>query len=92
MEEEEDIKRDSVIFLDNQLPDQEEAVQAVDADVGRDTNRVHPCTSLVSMQPIRPDKKKYYSLQIFQFGSISAASSNSSLEDSVPLLDDSDTL
>ena len=55
-----------------------------------DLVRVQPCSSMFTIETPRPEKKKYYSLQIFKFGSIS--SSSSSLNDSVPLLDDTDIM
>ena len=55
-------------------------------------NQVQSCSNMVTMETIRPEKNKYYSLQIFKFGSLSASSSSSSLNDSVPLLDDEDSM
>jgi len=51
--------------------------------------RPAPATSLFSIEsPKHQDKKRFYSLQMFRLGS--ASSSASSLNDSVPLLDNSD--
>jgi hypothetical protein len=57
-----------------------------------DLATVEPCSSMITIETLRPEKKKYYSLQIFKFGSISISSSSSSLNDSVPLLDDTDIM
>ena len=55
-------------------------------------NQVQSCSNMLTMETIRPEKNKYYSLQIFKFGSLSASSSSASLNDSVPLLDDEDSM
>ena len=55
-----------------------------------DSGRFQPCSSMFTIETPRPEKKRYRSLQIFKFGSIS--SSSSSITDSVPLLDDVDSM
>ena len=62
------------------------------SEVNAQDNQVQSCSNMLTMETIRPEKNKYYSLQIFKFGSLSASSSSSSLNDSVPLLDDEDSM
>ena len=93
MEEEE-----SNMYVDNQQEissleynDSRNRYSEVNAQNAQD-NQVQSCSNMLTMETIRPEKNKYYSLQIFKFGSLSASSSSSSLNDSVPLLDDEDSV
>ena len=90
MEEEE-----SNMYVDNQqelsgLSDN--ASRNLYSEGNAQNTQVQWCSNMLTMETIRPEKNKYYSLQIFKFGSLSASSSSSSLNDSVPLLDDEDSM
>ena len=71
----------------NQAAAEDNRIRVKKSEEEDDQPKVHPCSSMIAMETIRPEKKKFCSLQIFRFGSISASSSNSSLDDSIPLLE-----
>ena len=85
------------MYVDNSVSRQQQEIPNLENNESRETfaqdtedNQVQPCSSMLNMETIRPEKKRFCSLQIFRFGSISNSSSCSSLDDSVPLLDDED--
>ena len=85
----EEEREEAQIYVDNEVTDNEELIAQ---DDNQKAVIVQPCSSMLTMETIRPEKKKFYSLQVFNFGTMSNSSSSSSLADSVPLLDDSDTM
>ena len=95
MEEEEETQ----MYVDNNVSRQQQEIPNLEDDEGREIiaqdtedNQVQPCSSMLTIETIRPEKKRFCSLQIFRFGSISASSSCSSLDDSVPLLDEEECM
>ena len=93
------MEEESLEYLDNNIIRQQQELTSLEDIPSREIiahntqdSQVQPFSSMLTMETIRPEKKKYYSLQIFKFGSISISSSCSSLDDSVPLLDDEDSM